>query len=40
MINIDATIERAARERLHGWVKRHLPEMRGVDVVLRSGITH
>jgi nucleotide-binding universal stress UspA family protein len=40
MINIDATIERAARERLHGWVRRHLPEMRGVDVVLRSGITH
>ena len=40
MVNIDATIEQAARERLHGWVKHHLPEMPGAAVVLRSGITH
>jgi universal stress protein A len=38
MVNIEAAIEDAAREKLDGWVRRHIKRASKVAIVLRKGI--
>lgn len=40
MLNIDAAIEKASRDQLEKWVKRHLHDLPDVEVIVRAGITH
>lgn len=40
LLSLDRTIERAAREKLEAWVRRHVKSKAGVKVVIRAGVTH
>jgi nucleotide-binding universal stress UspA family protein len=40
LVSLDKTIEKAARDTLEAWVRRHLKAKTGVKVVIRAGVTH
>lgn len=40
LLALDREIESAAREKLEGWVQRHVKKQPGVRIVVRSGVTH
>lgn len=40
LVSLDKTIEKAGRDTLEAWVRRHLKSKAGVRVVIRSGVTH
>jgi len=40
LLALDREIEAAAREKLDGWVQRHIKKQPGVRIVVRSGVTH
>ena len=39
LLSLDRSIETAAREKLEGWISRHM-KSKSVRVVIRAGITH
>jgi universal stress protein A len=40
LMSLDKTIEKAGRDTLEQWVRRHLKTKAGVKVVIRAGVTH
>ncbi len=40
LLALDREIETMAREKLEGWVARHIKKQPGVRIVVRSGVTH
>jgi len=40
LLSLDKTIEKAARDTLESWVRRHIKSTAGVRIVIRNGVTH
>jgi nucleotide-binding universal stress UspA family protein len=40
LVSFDKTIEKAARDTLETWVRRHVKSEAGVKIIIRAGVTH